>query len=224
MVISPVTNYATYMSLLSLLTFVDKQHENDDIYTFRFSVKHKLDHKAGQHGIFMLPGLYRPHPFTLSSSPDEKYVTFSTHTATGSKFKQRILNLKPGAKMFLLGPILNFTFIEGASKYVFLAQGIGVTPFRSMLAYAHANQLPITTTLIHVDGKGHTFEKLTQQYATLANYPTNPDEFKKIVQDQDVDQPFYLSGSPRFVSATKLLLNECGVQPKNIRTDSFFGY
>jgi len=212
------------MSFLTLLTFVDKQHDNDDICTFRFTIKHNINHKAGQHGIFMLPGVYRPHPFTLSSSPDEKYVTFSTHTATGSRFKNKLLSLKPGAKMFLLGPIMNFTFMKGESKYVFLAQGIGITPFRSMLTYAHDNQLPMTTTLIHVDSHEHTFQKLTQQYATHANYPTNPEEFRKVVQSQDIDQLFYLSGSPRFVSATKQLLAESGVKPKHIRTDSFLGY
>ena len=212
------------MSILTSLTFVDKQLENDDIYTFRFATKHTINHKAGQHGLFILPGLFRPHPFTLSSSPDEQHVAFSTHTATGSRYKQKLMSIKPGEKLFLLGPIMNFTFTEGQSKYVFLAQGIGITPFRSMLAYAETHQLPVTTTLIHVDSKGHTFKELTEKCATYANYPTNPDEFRSLVRQQDTSQLFYLSGSPRFVSETKKLLTEVGVSKSNIKMDSFLGY
>ena len=212
------------MSLLTILTFVEKKLENDDIYTFSFTSKHSLNHKAGQHGLFVLPGLYRPHPFTLSSSPEEQYVTFSTHTATGSAYKKKLLSLKPGAKMILAGPILNFTFTKDSSNYVFLAQGIGITPFRSMLVHAHAKQLPINTTLIHVDSKGHTFKEMTQQYATTAYYPIDAEAFQEIVKSQDVKQLFYISGSPRFVAATKVLLNEMGVERGSIKTDSFLGY
>jgi len=212
------------MSFISILTFVDKQLETDDIYTFHFSIKSKLNHKAGQHGLFVLPRFYRPHPFTLSSSPDEKYVSFSTHTATGSKYKNKLLKMEPGEKMFLFGPVLNFTFAKDQTKHVFLAQGIGITPFRSMLAYAKAHQLPVTTTLIHVDGKGHAFKELTSQSATTSFYPTNPDEFRELVGQQDINQTFYLSGNPKFVSATKDLLTEIGVQTTSIKTDSFLGY
>ncbi len=212
------------MSFISVITFVKKQLENDDVYTFFFSTNKKLDHKAGQHGIFLLPGLYRPHPFTLSSSPDEEYVTFSTHTSSGSRFKQKILKMQPGDKMTLVGPILNFTFTKGLSDYVFLAQGIGITPFRSMLVTAHMKKLPIKTTLIHVDSCKHTFSKLTKKYATKSYFPTNPDEFRELVKQQDINKIFYLSGSPRFVSATKKLLLETGVASGNIKTDSFLGY
>jgi ferredoxin-NADP reductase len=212
------------MSFITTLTFVKKQFENDDIYTFYFTPSNKPSHKAGQHGLFLLHGLYRPHPFTLSSSPDEEYVTFTTHTGTGSAFKNRLMQLEEGDKMTMMGPILNFTFIKNVDSYVFLAQGIGVTPFRSMLVYANSVQLPVSTTLIHVDGKGHTFKELTNSLATQAYYPSNPEEFQSYVKKQNVNQKFYISGSPRFVSATKQLLRETNVSPKNIKTDSFLGY
>lgn len=212
------------MSLINNLTFVKKQHENDDIYTFYFNTPKGLKHKAGQHGLFVLPGWYRPHPFTISSSPDEELVTISTHIGTGSRFKKKLMSMESGDSILFIGPILNFTLRDHADTHVFLAQGIGITPFRSMLFHAYAASLPIITTLIHVDSKGHTFRDLTQEYATHAYYPTNPAEFQAKVKEQDINQVFYLSGSPRFVRATRKFLVERGVKRRNIRTDSFLGY
>ena len=212
------------MSFVTTLTFVKKNHETDDIYTFSFSTDQPHTYKAGQHGLFVLPGLYRPHPFSLSSSPDEPTITFSTHTATGSAFKNKLMRLKAGQKMFLFGPIMNFTFAEATPKHVFLAQGIGITPFRSMLVHAHTAKLPLKTTLIHVDSKAHAFKSTTQEHATTALYPSSSDEFRRIVEQQSADQVFYISGSPRFVSSTKRLLNEMHVPHASIKTDSFLGY
>ena len=212
------------MSLFTALTFVEKKLENDDIYTFSFSSKNKIKQKAGQHGLFLLPGLYRPHPFSLSSSPTEEYAKFSTHTATGSAFKKKLLTLQPGDKMYFVGPIMNFTFVDTESKYVLLAQGIGITPFRSMLAYAQQAQPLFDTTLIHIDSTSHTFIELTQEAATTSFYPSSTEEFQAIVKQQDATKLFYLSGSPRFISATKKLLVAIGVPKKNVKTDSFFGY
>jgi glycine betaine catabolism B len=212
------------MKMITIFRFVKKEQVSDDVYTFSFALSKRLRFKAGQHGLFVLPGLYRPHPFSLSSSPDEEYISFSTHTATGSAFKRRLMSLKPGNKMIFLGPVMNFTFSDTASSHVLLAQGIGITPFRSMLLFAHNRQLPITTTLIHVDSKDHAFRSLTERCATSAYYPVNTDDFQQLTKQQDANQTFYLSGSPRFISATKLLLKDMGVHPKAIKTDSFWGY
>ena len=132
--------------------------------------------------------------------------------------------MKPGDKITLLGPILNFTLIDGVSEYAFLAQGIGITPFRSMLVHAHTKQLPITTTLIHVDSGVHTFRELTERYATSSYFPTSADKFRELVTRQDADKVFFISGSPRFVKSTKQLLRESGVTKGHIKTDSFLGY
>lgn len=212
------------MSFINKLSFIKKQQESDDVYTFFFKKPSALKHKAGQHGLFIIAGLYRPHPFTLSSSPEEDYVSITTHVDTGSKYKQKLMTMNESSSITLLGPILNFTFTDKVKKYVFLAQGIGITPFRSMLVNAHAKSLNIETTLIHVDSNTHAFKSLTEQYATNAYYPTNPDEFKQRVSQQNTDQLFYLSGSPKFIKATMKLLTKQGVKTQNIKTDSFLGY
>lgn len=212
------------MTFVTVLSFVERNLEADDVYTFSFRTHKKPNHKAGQHGIFLLPGLHRPHPFSLTSAPHEEFITFTTHADTGSPFKRKLMKMQPGAAMYMIGPIMNFTFVESAPKHVFLAQGIGITPFRSMLVHAHHVRLPIETTLIHVDNKPHTFKEVTAQLATRAFYPSSSEEFRELTRRQDVSQVFYLSGSPRFVRATIKLLRDMGVNSKSIKTDSFLGY
>jgi ferredoxin-NADP reductase len=210
---------------LTRLRFIEKAHENGDIYTFHFKPARPLKHRAGEHGVFFLPGFRGVHIFSLSSSPDED-VAISTHARKESRYKQRLMNLKAGESMWVLGPILNFTYRPGAKHLVFLAQGIGITPFRSMLVYARAHDMDIHTTLIHVDGGGHTFAPLTRRLASLAHFPTNPEEFTAFVQEatKDKDALFYLSGSPRFVRATKKTLRGLGVNWRRVKADTFLGY
>lgn len=212
------------MRAFTQLSFTKKKHETGDIYTFYFTPKKPLKHKAGQHGLFILPGLYRPHPFTLSSAPDEDYVTISTHIDTGSRYKKRLMNLKRGDKMQLVGPILDFTIQPNETNHVFLAQGIGITPFRSMLVDAHNEKLPIKTTLIHVDKSDHAFQSITRKTATHAHYPKSSQEFNFYMNDLDTSSLFYISGSPHFIRQTRKYLLEMGVASNRIKSDLFFGY
>lgn len=210
---------------LTKLTFVKKQHEGGDIHTFFFSPSKPLKHSAGQHGVFFLLGMRGVHIFSLSSAPEEEFVTFSTHVRKGSAYKQRLDVLQPGDAMRLLGPVLDFTLKDDVSDYVFLAQGIGITPFRSMLVHARSENLPITTTLVYVENADHTFQGETQGLATRAYYPTNPDEFtQKVKETLNANAAYYLSGAPKFVKATKQTLRSLGVKQSRIRSDTFLGY
>jgi len=209
---------------MHVLQFLDKFHEGATVYTFKFKKPENLRHKAGQHSLFVLPGFYRPHPFTISSAPDEPYLTFSTKIREGSRFKQQLMRLTKNDKVIMFGPILNFTLETPQTDRVFLAQGIGVTPFRSMLVHINKHKLPTKTSLIHVDAESHPFKEITQKHSDSAHYPTTSDEFRAVLAEQDTRQLFYISGSPRFVKETKVQLRQLGVPKKNIKTDSFLGY
>ena len=206
------------------LTFIDKVHEEGDVYTFKFVKPQNLRHRAGQHGLFVIPGWYRPHPFTLSSAPEENFVSFSTHVKTGSRFKRRIMKFKQGDTLFLFGPVMNFTLDRSRKSHIFLAQGIGVTPFRSMLVHAHHAGVDDHITLVHVDNETPVFKDVTSSYATESYYPTSAEAFRDIVAKLDKDALFYLSGSPKFVRTTRQFLHTNGVKRRNIKIDLFLGY
>lgn len=211
---------------LTRLEFVRMEKHAGDIACFYFSPTRPLKHRAGQHGVFFLPGFGGFHIFSLASAPEEDLVMIATHVRAGSRYKQRLKNLKKGESMWMIGPVLNFMFRPDVKNYVFLTQGIGITPFRSMLVHQNEAQLDVHTTLVHVDSGDHTFKSLTGKLADKAVYVSNVTEFQKeaVAATKDKGAYFYLSGSPRFNSETRKLLVENGISSSRIKKDGFLGY
>lgn len=207
------------------IKFVKKEQENGDVYSFYFSSKQPLSHIAGQHALFIFPGLKGVHIFSLASAPEEDLIRISTHVREGSAYKQRLMQLNSGDTMTLVGPVLDFVYPDDAHNVVFLAQGIGITPFRSLLVHAKSADLSVITTLIHVDSSNHLFQSETKELARRAFYPNDAAEFTDIVKRSiDHDAIYYLSGSPRFVKATKQTLASLGVSKATMKSDNFIGY
>jgi ferredoxin-NADP reductase/nitrite reductase/ring-hydroxylating ferredoxin subunit len=147
------------------LTLLEKDKiEDTDVTSFKFSKQSDrdgaeeektttpLDYTAGQFAFFDIGGVYNDpkgpiRHFTISSSPTENFVMFSTRIRD-SPYKKRLSTLEKGAKVRVRGPEGQFVLHEDHSKpAVFLSGGIGVTPFRSMIKYATDKQLPIRITM-----------------------------------------------------------------------------
>jgi ferredoxin-NADP reductase/nitrite reductase/ring-hydroxylating ferredoxin subunit len=107
-----------------------------------------LDYTAGQFAFFDIGGVYNDpkgpiRHFTISSSPTENFIMFSTRIRD-SPYKKRLSNLEVGTKVKVRGPEGQFVLHQDYSKpAVFLSGGIGVTPFRTMIKYATDKQLPV---------------------------------------------------------------------------------
>src|SRR6478672_8287926 len=140
------------------LTLLEKDKvEGTDVVSFKFSKqgdlgektdKTLLDYTAGQFAFFDIGGVYNDSKgpirhFTISSSPTENFIMFSTRIRD-SPYKKRLLTLEEGTKVKVRGPEGQFVLHQDYSKpAVFLSGGIGVTPFRTMIKYATDKQLPI---------------------------------------------------------------------------------
>jgi glycine betaine catabolism B len=138
------------------LTLMEKDKVNGtDVMSFKFS-KHNddqidnktLNYTAGQFAFFDIGEVYNDpkgpiRHFTISSSPTENFIMFSTRMRD-SPYKKRLSTLEKGAKVKFRGPEGQFVLHQDYSKHtVFLSGGIGVTPFRSMIKYATDMQLPV---------------------------------------------------------------------------------
>lgn len=78
--------------------------------------------------------LREAHPFTISSSPTMERPAVSIKAA--GDFTGQIAKVKPGDRALLDAPYGRFSFLNHpAGKYIFIAGGIGITPFMSMLRY-----------------------------------------------------------------------------------------
>jgi ferredoxin-NADP reductase/nitrite reductase/ring-hydroxylating ferredoxin subunit len=141
------------------LTLLEKDKiEDTDVTSFKFSKQNvqgggedkitPLNYTAGQFAFFDIGGVYNDpkgpiRHFTISSSPTENFIMFSTRIRE-SPYKKRLSTLEEGSRVKVRGPEGQFILHEDYSKpAVFLSGGIGVTPFRSMIKYATDKQLPL---------------------------------------------------------------------------------
>lgn len=207
------------------LEFISKDEGEAGVTALHFRPRRPLRYRAGQHGVWLVPG-GGGKPFTVASAPEEEVVTLGTSLASGSRFKRALAALAPGATVRLVGPIANFTLEQTTPDVVMLAQGVGVTPFRAMLRHAALSRLDKRTTLIHV-GHDHAFRQDTEGVATDAHYPTSHDAFSGQLEATVRGHPeatFMISGTPAFVRSTAAQLKANAVRPSQIRRDAFYGW
>lgn len=234
------------------LTLVNKIHEADATYSFLWQPDKKVNYLPGQYMYFTLSKLLFPDPrgatrhFTLSSSPTEKYLMFSTRMRKESGYKQTLSRLSIGDQIECDGP--NGEFILDEKKdttQIFLAGGIGITPFRSMIVYdfeksvgnkiilfySNSNQSEITfkSELEKISKKHKKYTifftvSKTQKNWNGLNCRINSDMLEKHISKSDLNNSvFWVSGPPPFVSGMEKEIERLGIET-NIYTDRFTGY
>src|SRR5881392_451157 len=122
---------------------------------FHFDKPAGFSHQAGQNAIFSLidPGEMDAagpsRPFTIASAPHERELMIATRMRD-STFKRALGVLPIGAKLSIDGPAGVMVLHEDESRpAVFLAGGIGITPFLAMARDAGARLLRHKITLFY---------------------------------------------------------------------------
>jgi len=223
------------------LTLIKKIQESKDIYTFVFEPENPLPWKAGQYIFFKIPhenpderGVIRH--FTISSAPSEKNIFLTTKFdfENGSSFKKALFKLNQGSSIegFNLGG--NFTVTDLEEKYVFIAGGIGITPYRSILVdLANEDRLP--DVILFYCGKADgiifkdVFDEIKKRYKwPLVHFVIEPQLINGEIIKEKVpdlkDRIFYISGPVVMVSIVKEILLKLNIKNSSIVTDYFPGY
>jgi predicted ferric reductase len=88
----------------------------------------------GQFAMLFLEGIdgWHRHPFTIASSPAEPVLRFAIKALGDDTSRLREV-LKPGMPAVVGGPFGRFSYQKGTPRQVWIAGGIGVTPFLSWL-------------------------------------------------------------------------------------------
>lgn len=96
--------------------------------------KKKLDFRSGQFVFvkFRHWGLREPHPFTVSSAPTEHLLRL-TIKASGDFTDRLLRKIEVGRKATVEGSYGMLDYREGGRQQIWIAGGIGVTPFLSWL-------------------------------------------------------------------------------------------
>ena len=133
-----------------------------------------VDHKPGQFAILTLHREgQKPeaHPFTLASSPLEKDLSVSVK-AVGD-FTSTIKDTTTADRAVISAPFGTFSFLNyDAPNLVFIAGGIGITPFMSMLRYMAAQNIKRNVLLLWGNKTEHDIAFRNELNKISARMPT----------------------------------------------------
>lgn len=138
------------------VTFSYKKRVAKDIYSFYFKPPTPVRYTAGQFIELHIPHNNADergtkHWFTLSSSPHEDHLTVTTKfSKPSSSFKQSLLKLSPGTELFMAESMGDFVIPKDPTiPLIFVAGGIGITPYRSMISWLDSQNEKRDITLIY---------------------------------------------------------------------------
>jgi ferredoxin-NADP reductase len=215
-----------------------------------FAVEGYPDYRPGSYFWVELPargyedekGLRRH--ISLVTSPTEKGVVGLATRLRDTAFKRTLAELEVGDEVEVEEPKGSFLLPEDpGADYVFVAGGIGITVFRSMLRYIADNGLPYRVTLVYSnrDRESSAFldelEKLEQRIDGLRVILTMTDEegwdgeTRRL--DAEVlrdllggleDKQFLVAGPPPMAEGVADSLSGAGVPEDSVLADKFSGY
>lgn len=237
------------------LPYLKKEQLTNDTYTFFFKrTQDAPDFTAGQYYEMKLD-IKNPDErgdsrvFTISSSPtDREFISITTRIIQSS-FKLRLNELKEEEIVEFGGPWDDLNFEEtDTSPHVFIAGGIGVTPFHSIVKYVTDKNLK-TPMILFVSWKNRDevifddfFRSINNQVENFSYVPTLTDDeglvplrwtsevgridrimLEKYVYDI-TGSKYYFAGPQAMVKALKQTVKDLGVPDNRLISEDFEGY
>ncbi len=232
---------------------IDRHEVADETMAFRFERPAHFMFTPGQ---FMDMTLVNPpetdakgnrRTFSIASSTEEESLTVATRLRN-TAFK-RVLRIMPlGTEVAIEGPFGDLVLHTDATRpAVFLAGGIGITPFRSILLHAANAKLPHRMVLLYSNRRPEdaafldeleSLQRENPRYMFVATMTQAEHSYRswqgergavnqrmlvKFVKNL-IGPIYYLAGPPGMVSGLRTVLKETGVKNEDIRAEDFFGY
>jgi ferredoxin-NADP reductase/Na+-translocating ferredoxin:NAD+ oxidoreductase RnfD subunit len=230
---------------------LEKKEIGTHLYEFTFSGGENFYFLPGQYGEWTMPrrgfdSRGDRRSFSISSEPGAKQLSFATKIIDGgSVFKTHLSNMKKGDVITVGHANGDFVMPHALDqKLVYVAGGIGITPFvsmvRSMIASKNTRDI-IIFYLVTTEAE-YAYKDVwaqAEQYGVKVipvvtgqpvaaswhglSGPLTPEVIKHYVPDYS-DRHFYLSGPNGLVQAYRNMLKGLSVAPGDIRSDYFSGY
>jgi ferredoxin-NADP reductase len=229
-----------------VLDHIDQEAAN--IRTFYFRPEKPIDYTAGQYIELTLKHdnpdeRGQKHWFTLSSGPGHELVSITTKYAgddKSSSFKKALFHLGPGAELLMSDPMGDFVLPKDASiPLVFVAGGIGLTPFHSIFEWLadHAEHRDIRFIYgVHVEDEiifQGTFEQAGVHATIVVSEPSESwggergqlsAELALGLTKPADNALIYISGPEPMVENLEKQFKEAGIKRTQLVTDFFPGY
>jgi ferredoxin-NADP reductase len=183
--------------------------------------------------------------FSVVTSPNERGTLGFCTRLRDSAFKRSLVELPIGAEVEVEAPKGNFLLPEDTTQaYVFLAGGIGITVFRSMLRYIAQEDLSHRVTLVYSNRDRDStpfLDELSQLdqtrdafqlLLTMTDDPSWDGETRRIgpelLRDRLADDlssyAYLVAGPPQMVNAVVETLHNEGIPEERVSADRFSGY
>lgn len=234
-------------------TLIAREEVADRTMAFHFARPGGFEYAAGQAIDLCLSGVPSGaapgmcHAFSLVSAPFQPELTIATRMRD-SVYKRALESLPIGAGATIDGPFGSLGLPQDRARpAVFIAGGIGITPFVSMLRQAERDGLSQPLILVYSNrrpqdaaflvelqemAKRSTTFRLVATMTQMARSrrpwvgetgPIDEELLRRVVGDPSV--PMYcVVGPPALVEAVQATLQFAGVAPQRIATEAFQGY
>jgi ferredoxin-NADP reductase len=220
---------------------------------FHFERPAGFAHQAGQSALFTL--LDPPQndsqgpsrPFTIASAPHEPDLMIATRMRD-TAFKRMLKSAAAGTRLRIEGPAGAMVLHEEVSRpAVFLAGGIGITPFLSMARDAAERKLPHRIWLFYsnrrpedaafldelggLESDNANFRLVaTMAEAEKSSRPWHGETgfIRREMLEREVRDllapVYYFAGPPGMTMAMQSMLEGAGISGDDMRSEEFYGY
>lgn len=233
--------------------FLRKIKIANDTLEFSFLSDRQLAYQPGQYMEWTLPHTHADSRgsrrwFTLASSPTEKELKLGVKFyERSSSYKAAMLGIDKNSVVVAAQVAGDFVMPHNKNKkLVFIAGGIGVTPFRSMIKYLLDKNQPRFIRLIYAarDEADFAYQDIFEMarqklgiktlYVVSSNFSQikQPNTMRATISNKLIKQLipdyadciFYISGTHHMVEDCQVILRDLGVKRSNIKVDFFPGY
>jgi ferredoxin-NADP reductase len=244
---------ATRASAITAIALLRRETVAERTFAFHFEKPPGFAFLAGQNALFSLIDSHQTdsqgtsRTFSLASAPHEPELVIATRMRD-SAFKRVLGAAAPGARVRIDGPAGMMVLHEDAARpAVFLAGGIGVTPFLSMARDAAHRRLPHRITLFYSNRRPEdaayldelaALEQANPNYRLVATM-TQPEASARPWKGEtgqirpgllkrhlpDLKSPVYYCAGPQGMAmAMELMLSDLGASDEDVRSEEFYGY
>jgi ferredoxin-NADP reductase len=221
--------------------------EAEGISSFFFKPETTFSYTAGQFTELTLPHINPDNRgikrwFTISSTPSDELLSITTKHASdkSSSFKRALLKLKPGTELQMAEPMGDFVLPKLIqTNLIFVAGGIGITPYHSILSWLSDSQEERPIKLIYgVKTEDEiifqdTFDKANQHVTIVVEEPSeawggvrghlNAENILGLEQPSE-DTLIYVSGPEPMVEKLEKELISSGIKKSQLVLDFFPNY
>jgi ferredoxin-NADP reductase len=224
----------------ALMTLKKKTRLADNIYdlAFQYPGNQSLNFISGQYLEWTVPhrkvdSRGNRRTFSIASAPNENELHIGLKSyLPSSSFKQALLALEPGQRIRAAHLSGDFVLPQDESlRLIFIAGGIGITPFRAMVRHLTTVGQKRNIELFYLAGNPAEFvyKSSFEQAAKIGlkvNYVNGrlTSEMLKAALKDDSPSQIYISGPDAMVRNYKKMALALGVPGKRIKTDHFSGY